>query len=394
MQTKWGIIVGALALGASAPAIMWRSDRGNTRMSPSSTEDLRPIGVLEFAGARTDRGTAVLIGDDIIITAGHQMPTPGTTAQFRIGGRLYGTTGWTINPGFKKAGGDKDLAMGRLTSRVTNVEPADVFAGLLRSNMNVTMAGCGGAGPVGGQLSWNWEPVTGTNVLSSVSNTMLKTTFDKPGKKATEFESQLVPGDSGGGIFVLDGGAWKLAGIAVSRSGAKYGASSSFVRLGGQASWIKATGWGYGRVEVDLNLADYSQELTDRSVKVEILDPATGLVRQLVEGALTSSGGVSFRTNLRGTFSFRLAVDGWLSRKIASVTISDAAMLPLALTLPNGDVDRSGGIDAVDVQRVNFALPSVPSDPNWNPLADVNGDFHVDLTDLSIVQGNLGNFSE
>ncbi len=387
MKSKWGLILVGLAMGVAGQSIVWRGDRGITRSPDSETEAARPVGYMQYSGTRNDRGSAVLIGDDVIITAGHQIPPYGATATFTIGGRTYETTDWRLHTKYRRAGANDDLAVGRLVERVTNVEPAAVLTRTIRSGVAVTISGCGGSGPQGMPLQWNWQPLTGTNKLSSVSNTMVKTSFDRPGRHATEYESHLVPGDSGGGIFVFDAGEWQLTGVAVSRSGANYGASSTFVRLHRQTTFIQQSGFSDGRLGLNVSLGDWSASSAERATTVEILNPADNSVLQSFVGGLTPEGGISLRSTYRGLVKVRVRTHGWLSTTLTGVSLQDDFMPTLNVGLVGGDANRDNRVDWVDLNLVNSYLGSIGVLD-----ADVNGDEVVDSLDQSIVQANLGQY--
>jgi len=83
---------------------------------------------------------------------------------------------------------------------------------------------------LGGSLrGWAWGatdmvPRWGENQISLADGSSLYATFDQGGKAN---ECQLSSGDSGGAVFIKDGGAWKLAGINFSvRSSVSTTASS------------------------------------------------------------------------------------------------------------------------------------------------------------------------
>lgn len=64
----------------------------------------------------------------------------------------------------------------------------------------------------------------GSNIVSDVTNipglgSMLVASFDASGPEHTQEEATLSVGDSGGAVFVNDGGIWKLAGINYSVDG-------------------------------------------------------------------------------------------------------------------------------------------------------------------------------
>ena len=55
-----------------------------------------------------------------------------------------------------------------------------------------------------------------------------------------------------------------------------------------------------------------------------------------------------------------------------------------------GDVNLDGKIDQGDIDDISDAFGSKPGDGHWNPLADLNLDSHVDLSDVSICVDNQG----
>lgn len=66
-----------------------------------------------------------------------------------------------------------------------------------------------------GLARWGTNQITGTS--GSDAGTLLTATFDPSG--STPCEAGMSTGDSGGGMFVLDGGVWKLAGVNYSVDG-------------------------------------------------------------------------------------------------------------------------------------------------------------------------------
>lgn len=66
-----------------------------------------------------------------------------------------------------------------------------------------------------GVARWGTNEITGS--LGSGAGTLWVAAFDDGGR--TDFEAGFSAGDSGGGLFVSDGGSWKLAGINFSIDG-------------------------------------------------------------------------------------------------------------------------------------------------------------------------------
>jgi hypothetical protein len=56
----------------------------------------------------------------------------------------------------------------------------------------------------------------------------------------------------------------------------------------------------------------------------------------------------------------------------------------------NGDVNKDGYIDLLDLSLIEAAFGSIPSDPNWNPDADLDQNLVVNTYDLAICGGNYG----
>jgi hypothetical protein len=55
-----------------------------------------------------------------------------------------------------------------------------------------------------------------------------------------------------------------------------------------------------------------------------------------------------------------------------------------------GDVNGDGHVDGSDLIIVAHAFGSYPGNPRWNPIADLNNDMRVDGADLTIVAINFG----
>jgi hypothetical protein len=55
-----------------------------------------------------------------------------------------------------------------------------------------------------------------------------------------------------------------------------------------------------------------------------------------------------------------------------------------------GDVNNDNRVDSSDSSIVSAAFGSRPGSPNWNPLADLNGDLKVNMYDIAMVSKNIG----
>lgn len=58
-----------------------------------------------------------------------------------------------------------------------------------------------------------------------------------------------------------------------------------------------------------------------------------------------------------------------------------------------GDVNRDGIINLADLEIIIAAFGSVPGDPEWCPLCDLNGDGKIDVSDGLLAENNFGIFS-
>jgi hypothetical protein len=184
--------------------------------------------------------SGTLIAPNWVLTAGHV--GPGTGFQVRGAGPVYGIAETIKHPTFLSNGGDInfgfDLQLVRLQTSVLGITPASIYRS--RNEVGQTAAitgfGYGGVGSTGATLGTAQR--AGTNVLDAVVNfensgskvgaqaAMLVADFDSargahntlggffassPTPAALEYH--LAGFDSGGGVFVFEGGRWFLAGV-------------------------------------------------------------------------------------------------------------------------------------------------------------------------------------
>ena len=55
-----------------------------------------------------------------------------------------------------------------------------------------------------------------------------------------------------------------------------------------------------------------------------------------------------------------------------------------------GDIDANGIVDIFDIVNVATAFGAVPTDPNWNPNANIVDDDSIDIFDIVVVATNFG----
>lgn len=137
---------------------------------------------------------------------------------------VNGNRGWngSINSGF-------DIALARLESPITTVVPASIYTGFQELGKTVTSVGFGqgGNGKTGATTAYGTKRA-GDNVIDryiTFSNgaTALQYDFDEPATRTSpnytgsttplDLEYMIGPGDSGGGTFIYENGAWYVAAV-------------------------------------------------------------------------------------------------------------------------------------------------------------------------------------
>jgi hypothetical protein len=97
--------------------------------------------------------------------------------------------------------GKRAMVFGRGTTRGTEVRKGTTLKGWKWGTQDKTR-------------SWGENLVAGTLNGGTAIGQLLKFTFNKQGTSGAQYhEGALSTGDSGGGVFINDGGKWKLAGI-------------------------------------------------------------------------------------------------------------------------------------------------------------------------------------
>jgi hypothetical protein len=167
-----------------------------------------------------------------LYAAGNFLGTPIAPQFFITAAHIYGSTndvfvfnGVTYHPVAQFTSLDSDLSIWQVAETFPYYAPLYTSSGETNSPVVVFGRGTQSGGPVvvGGQTNgWLWvEPSDsverwGESNVSSITNggtgvgDLLRCAFDEDvGSNACD----LSEGDSGGGLFIQDGGVWKLAGI-------------------------------------------------------------------------------------------------------------------------------------------------------------------------------------
>jgi len=105
---------------------------------------------------------------------------------------------------------------------------------------------------------------------------------------------------------------------------------------------------------------------------------------------LDASGNYSIPVVLPGTYDLAFKASHWLRVVVPNVTLADAEVTGVDVSLTNGDVDGDNEVTLFDFGELVAAFGSMPGDSNWNPDADLDGDAEVTLFDFGILVQNFG----
>ncbi len=220
-------------------------------------------------------GSGTMVGSEWVLTAAHlvsawELSADPTSVVFSINGTDYTAMEWIPNASFNGALSSYppgDLALVRLSGPVSGIAPAMRFTGASEVGSTATIVGYGttGTGVNGYQDNTYGTKRAGQNVLDALGSNInlagvtladdyVLADFDRPGVQS---ESSLgasiplmlkyssAPGDSGGGVFINDGGQTRLAGVIAfgyqvfdTYTNADYGDGMGFTRVNQFNGWI------------------------------------------------------------------------------------------------------------------------------------------------------------
>lgn len=355
---------------------------------------------------RFNGNSGVLIGDNMVLTAGHVFPGATATVPFVINGTTYQVTNCARDPLYN--GADialgHDFTIGRITSRVLEVAPVKMYRGNA-VGMPCAVVGYGLTGIGDGSASYGNGTRRGcTNIVEDNGDgpNCWWTDFDDgtaahnglPGSSATAttYEGHLNTGDSGGGMFVQTD-EWRLIGInsfIYNYSSSTYtifGSVSGFSKISGDNNWIETqlNTMNPGRVSGRVSLSNIQVSPLNLSARVSLHDPVTDAELDAVTEPLAIDGGWTITTALRGNYVVRVKVTTFLSES-QPVNVTNGWARDLVLpTLKNGDCVSDNLVDIADYTLLAQKFDLTPASPGWDVRADLNRDNVVDIADYTIL---------
>jgi len=211
-------MVACLACADSVSAISIRHDK-----SQSDYEDKIATAPFNATGRFDGNISATLIGYRWLLRSAHG---GGANSFTNVLGDTVGEVGYTVYPGDPSAGDAVDgfdFALADLVDPMLSVDPVGLYTGTPASLQGQTAvyAGSGKTGTGLTGATGSRTLLAGTNVIDTVGlnfgdgvvSNIAASDFDLPIAGATPLEMGLGSGDSGGGLFVMSGGQYRIAGV-------------------------------------------------------------------------------------------------------------------------------------------------------------------------------------
>ena len=269
---RWAVLYSfAVAFSSASLAGVIRHDVADASyLALGNDAAYAPVGRVTFTN-NADWASGVLIGGEWFVTAGHVVRsnflanTPGNV-QFTVGGNTYTAAQIVLNPGYVhgQSYNGNDIAIVRLSSNVSNVDPARVYVGADEVGKLGTIVGFGRTGtgltgvvpsPATKRGGTNDIDITGNSFDATWSSNVLLSDFDRPGHPSysswgsstpTALEYLIAEKDSGAGLFIEVDGKIGLAGVFTfalfNDDGISfgYGDAMAATRISGHYVWMES----------------------------------------------------------------------------------------------------------------------------------------------------------
>lgn len=142
---------------------------------------------------------------------------------------------------------------------------------------------------------------------------------------------------------------------------------------------------------INFNVSVRNTGLFPATFNVSLYADATEIARQEITLSNGSSATVSFSWNTSGFGREQgYAITGYAWPIPDEVYLGDNTFFAGYLRVVPGDIDGNFIVDILDLTIVATAYSSIPSDPNWDPRADINEDHLIDIFDLVTVALHFG----
>lgn len=216
-----------------SPAIVIRHDRDDARYR-ALADGLDLV-------VRVGDGMGTLVAPAWILTAAHVADTVVPGQSVRVAGRDVAIAEIVLHPDYARATAHRDLALVRLASAVTDVEPARLGDDGNEAGRHVLFVGDGWTGTgIDGPGRGPRIRRGAHNVVAATRPGWLEIVFDRP-PDGEDLEGISGPGDSGGPALVRDDDGWTILGVSSWNDGdpiCVYGSTEYYARVSDALDWI------------------------------------------------------------------------------------------------------------------------------------------------------------